>query len=316
MPQTVIPAKAGIQVRDFCRSRGFGYANSRWLDRNSLALDSEHLRVTVKSNMTNSILIIDDEAGDIHLLSEMLLSEGFQVFAALSGRQGFQRALQRHPSVILLDLHMPEMDGLATAQLIKADPRLAAIPLIFLTGSATLDHKLQAFGLGAVDYITKPFSAQEVIARVRVHTRQAGDRVPDGASTEPGTESTSLSQGLTAGQRLVRAVENLLRLQLDQPFNHAALARAVGTNERRLTQVFRRYTGLSPGEFLQRLRQHTACELLLHTDLAIASVAAQVGFTSAAAFTFSFRRYCGLTPSEYRATAGLGTHGGAETPDR
>ncbi len=260
--------------------------------------------------MNNSILIIDDEAGDIHLLSDMLLSEGFQVFAALSGRQGFERALQRRPSVILLDLHMPGMDGLATAQLIKADPRLASIPLLFLTGSATLDHKLQAFSLGAADYITKPFSAQEVIARVRVHMRQTTGSAPDGASAEPATALAPPPVSLTAGQRLVHAAQTLLHQQLDQPFNLAALARAVGTNERSLTQECRRYTGLSAGEFLQRLRQHKACELLLHTDLAIAVVAKQVGFTSAAAFTFSFRRYCGQTPTEYRATAGVGVHGG------
>lgn len=119
----------------------------------------------------NTILVIDDAPADIHLLSDMLLEHGYQVIGALNGQDGLQLALKTPPKAILLDLYMPGFDGVATAKLIKSMPRLADIPILFLTGSTELAHKLQAFSAGAVDYITKPFSAAEVIARLRVHTR-------------------------------------------------------------------------------------------------------------------------------------------------
>lgn len=257
--------------------------------------------------MNNSILVIDDEPRDIHLLSEMLLAEGYQVFAALNGKQGFQRALERRPAAILLDLQMPELDGMGTLQLIKADPRLAAIPVLFLTASSMLQDKLHAFNTGAVDYITKPFSADEVLARVRVHARlglkmdtatQAVDGVTAPQATDPAPEET-------AGQRLVRKAQALIVEGLSKPINLTDLARTVGTNERRLTEEFRRYTGLAVFEYQRKLRHQTACNLLLHSDTAVGIIALQVGFSSAAAFTYSFRQYCAMTPSEFRASAGV-----------
>ena len=260
--------------------------------------------------MNNSILIIDDEAQDIHLLSQMLLSEGYQLFAALNGRDGFQRALAHRPAVILLDLYMPELDGLATARLLKSDPRLAAIPILFLTGSAALQDKLQAFTLGAVDYVTKPFSSEEVVARVRVHARLANqasspqDHTALAAGLPPApADSPTLTQ--TPGQRLVRQVQTLLTERMAQTINLTALAHEVGTNERRLTTEFRQHTGMAVFEYLRVQRLRKACELLLHTGLAVGAVGLQTGYSSAAAFSFAFRQHFGVTPTDYRTCAGI-----------
>jgi DNA-binding response OmpR family regulator len=258
-------------------------------------------------SLNNSILVIDDEPRDIHLLSDMLLSEGYQVFAALSGKEGFQRALEHLPAAILLDLHMPGLDGIGTAKLLKADPRLAAIPVLFLTGSAVLDDKLLAFNSGAVDYITKPFSTQEVIARLRVHARLgAPATVASSALAQPSAPAPATNE--TAGQRLVRKAQALIAKDLAGSVNLTELAHAVGTNERRLTDEFRRITGQAVFEYQRKLRHHKACELLLHTELAVSAVGLKVGYTTSAAFAYAFRQYCGMTPSEYRASAGVEPH--------
>ena len=276
--------------------------------------------------MNNAILIIDDEAQDIHLLSQMLLSEGYQLFAALNGRDGFQRALAHRPAVILLDLYMPDMDGLATARLIKSDPRLAAIPILFLTGSGALQDKLQAFTLGAVDYVTKPFSSEEVVARVRVHARlaqplpaalatsavyavpavSAATRIPQASNeAKSKTETETNAPPLTSGQRLVQQTQARLTERMAQTINLTALAHEVGTNERRLTTEFRQHTGMAVFEYLRVQRLRRACELLLHTELAVGSIGLQTGYSSSAAFSFAFRQHFGLTPSDYRNCAGI-----------
>ena len=252
-----------------------------------------------------SILLIDDDAGSIRLLSEMLHGEGYRLFAALNGEEGLQRALRHPPALVLLDLHMPGMDGQETCRMFKATPSLAGVPVIFLPGSGLLDDKLRAFAEGAVDYIVKPFSADEVVARLRVHLRLAAARgdvrvVP--ATEPPGSAPTWLH----ADERIVAKAKAILLRDLGAAVTLAELAHAVGSNERSLTEAFRRHTGLAVFEFLRQQRFRGACELLLHSRMPIGQIATAMGFQSAAAFTFAFHSHGGMTPGCYRLTAGLG----------
>jgi CheY-like chemotaxis protein/AraC-like DNA-binding protein len=264
----------------------------------------------------NAVLVIDDNPADIHLLSEMLLANGYQVAGALNGRDGFELALAQPPSVILLDLYMPDLDGMATAKLIKSVPSLALIPILFLTGSADLNHKLQAFGAGAVDYITKPFSTEEVMARIRVHVRLGAalrqDKSAQAAAAQPDFHATPPNE--TAAQRIVRKSQAVLHDNIINPPMGQALAHAVGTNEKRLNEMFRAQTGLTIFEYLRKIRHQKASDLLLFTDWPMSHVAEQSGYSTAAAFAFAFRQQTGLTPTEFRARAGVTTASSAEQP--
>jgi DNA-binding response OmpR family regulator len=252
-----------------------------------------------------SILLIDDDAGSIRLLSEMLRGEGYRLFAALNGQEGFQRALQHVPALVLLDLHMPGLDGQATCRLFKATPRLAGVPIIFLTGSGLLDDKLHAFAEGAVDYIVKPFSAAEVVARLRVHLRLAAARgeVRPAPAAEPPRGAPPWQ---AADERMVARAKALLLQDLGAAVTLAELAHALGSNERSLTDAFRRHTGMAVFEFLRQERFRAACERLLHSRMPIGQIGEAMGFRSPAAFTFAFRSHCGMSPGGYRQTAGLG----------
>lgn len=258
----------------------------------------------------DSILVIDDNVRDVRLLSEMLRPEGYRVFAALSGEEGFKRALAHPPALLLLDLTMPGLDGRATCRLFKGTPQLSAVPVIFLTGSDMLDDKLSAFSLGAVDYITKPFSAQEVAARLRIHLRlwtgQPGTVLGNRPVHVPGAApAESEPPRPSAGERIVRDAQALLLRDLSASLSLPDLAHAVGTNERRLTGEFRRYTGMAVFEYLRQERYRQACALLLHSGQTVGRIAEAVGFQSVAAFSFAFRKFCGLSPNQYRQSAGL-----------
>lgn len=115
------------------------------------------------------ILIVDDTPSNLEVLSESLADSGIEVAIATSGKAALKQLEYASVDLILLDIMMPEMDGFETCRLLKANERTKDIPIIFMTALSDSMDKLKGFNLGAVDYITKPFQKEEVLARTRVH---------------------------------------------------------------------------------------------------------------------------------------------------
>ena len=116
-----------------------------------------------------SVLVVDDTIENLRLLSNLLGEQGYEVRAATSGRQALQAVERDPPDLILLDINMPEMDGFEICRRLKAGERSKDVPVIFLTALTDTADKVRAFETGAVDYVTKPFQFEEVMARVRTH---------------------------------------------------------------------------------------------------------------------------------------------------
>jgi len=115
------------------------------------------------------ILAIDDQKNNLQVLQYLLDAVGYQVTFATSGEQALKRIAIVRPDLILLDLMMPEIDGLQLCEMLKSNPDLATLPIIFLTASNEQEDLLQAFQRGAVDYVTKPFNKYELLARIKTH---------------------------------------------------------------------------------------------------------------------------------------------------
>lgn len=117
------------------------------------------------------ILIVDDNPENLRVLCEILGNEGYGVRAAKNGKQALASIDLSEPDLLLLDIHMPEMDGFDVCKTIKADRRYNNLPIIFLSALDDSFNKIQGFRAGAVDYMTKPFDLEEVKARVKTHLR-------------------------------------------------------------------------------------------------------------------------------------------------
>ena len=117
------------------------------------------------------ILVVEDEPLARRLLEAVLSQEGFPVMLATCGKEGRQLAAEKQPELILLDIHMPDESGFETCAHLKADPRTADIPVVFISAADDIQAKVRGFDVGGVDYITKPYQRAEVVARVRVHVR-------------------------------------------------------------------------------------------------------------------------------------------------
>ena len=119
------------------------------------------------------VLVVDDTPSSLGMLCDTLEGEGYTVLVARDGEAALQRLELVTPDAILLDAVMPGLSGFDTCRQIKGNPVLAHIPVIFMTGLSETPHVLEGFASGGVDYVVKPLRAQEVVARLHTHTRNA-----------------------------------------------------------------------------------------------------------------------------------------------
>ena len=120
-------------------------------------------------NAAATVLIVDDEPLNVDLLEQELGAAGYRTLSATSGEEALAAAAKSRPDLILLDVMMDGIDGYEVCKRLKASEATRAIPVVFLTALAETFEKVRAFGAGAVDYLTKPFETEELLARVGVH---------------------------------------------------------------------------------------------------------------------------------------------------
>lgn len=123
----------------------------------------------VNTDFRGDVLIVDDTPANLRLLSQILIEQGYKVRAVMSGARALAAAWAVPPDLVLLDIRMPEMNGYEVCAHLKADERTCEVPIIFISALNEADDKVNAFNVGAVDYITKPFQFAEVLARVETH---------------------------------------------------------------------------------------------------------------------------------------------------
>lgn len=147
---------------------------------------------------TATILVVEDDRRLSELLATILAGEDYLVTQALSGEEAVQKALQRPPDLILLDLLLPNMSGFDVLGLLRAEPKTMHVPVIMLTASQEISDKLRAFDLYVNDYLTKPFNSDELLARVKSHLHHSQAILLSPLTKLPG------------GEQIERAIEQRL----------------------------------------------------------------------------------------------------------
>jgi DNA-binding response OmpR family regulator len=245
------------------------------------------------------LLLVDDQPEDLRWLTA-LLHPLYRLAFAESGRAALQKAQGLAPDLALLDVGLPDMDGFALCRLLKSDPATREMPLLFLSAHNDVDSRIEGLSNGAVDFISKPFHPQEVLARVRVHLHlhlaasrrpQVSSDVEVAPSEEPGTPD----------QRLLNAARQYIGEHLVEPLTVNQIGRQVGLTGRRLLALFREELGQTVSGYISDERVRTGQRLLADTDMSISDVAFHVGYANAGNFATAFRERNGLSPQAYRA---------------
>lgn len=183
--------------------------------------------------MPPRVLLIDDNRDNLRVAVAHLEAAGIETRTARDGLTGIERARAARADLILLDIQMPGLDGYATCRRLKADAELADIPVIFMTARTTVEDKVRGFDAGGVDYVTKPFEAPELLARVRTHLELRGLR------------QELADQNATLERRVAEQVADLKRL-------NAQLRAQIEDRSEALGRALDRLAAASPHEDLVR----------------------------------------------------------------
>ncbi|MEB3357498.1 MAG: response regulator [Synechococcales bacterium] len=159
------------------------------------------------------ILIVDDTPANLAVLAQTLKGAGYAVRVAMDGESALQQAEDEQPSLILLDVMMPGIDGFETCRQLKANPKTHSVPVIFMTALGDSENRIQGLSLGAVDYITKPFNEPEVLARIRIHLSL--QNLLQTLQSQNERLKAEITQRQLAEQALQRANAELAKAQID-----------------------------------------------------------------------------------------------------
>lgn len=202
------------------------------------------------------VLVVDDNAANVQVMGQLLDAAGYNVVPASTGAQAIERARLRKPDLVLLDMIMPQMDGVEVCRHLRELPGLSDLPIIFVTGAAGQNYVTRAFEMGAVDYVTKPFVAQELLARVRTHVdlKRARDHLQ--AMLREREEITNVvAHDLKNPLTCIRFSAQMLRRAGEDPARrHELLQEIEGSTEESLRFIQRFLSHSAEGEYLRQFK--------------------------------------------------------------
>jgi len=245
------------------------------------------------------VLIVEDNA-ELRAYILENLEGAYAVQEARNGKEGYDRAIEIVPDLVISDIMMPQMDGMELCRALKKDVRTSHVPVILLTARAGADSKIEGLEIGADDYVTKPFETKELGARVHnliEQRRMLRKKFSAGVVLKPG-EVTVTSLDDTLLKKVMEIVERNIG---NENFGVEDLARGVFLSRRHLDRKLRGLTNLPPSEFIRYMRLQRAYELLEKNAGSVSEIAFRVGFRSPAYFTTCFHERFGFPPSEIRS---------------
>ena len=242
-----------------------------------------------------SVLIIDDNA-DIRSYVHSLLHADYTVIEAVDGSEGIRKAMKYVPDLIISDVMMPGIDGIECCRRLKSELQTCHIPVILLTACSLDEQRIQGYDGGADSYISKPFSSQLLLARVRnlidSHRRLKqffGDR-----------HTLAKEDVCDMDKNFVEKFKSLLDAKLgDSNLNVEDLGKDMGLSRVQLYRKIKSLTNYSPNELLRIARLKKAASLLASSDMTVAEIGYEVGFSSPSYFTKCYKEQFGESPTDF-----------------
>jgi signal transduction histidine kinase/ligand-binding sensor domain-containing protein/DNA-binding response OmpR family regulator len=253
------------------------------------SLSSEH----------STILLVEDNEELLQILAEAF-SPIYKVITAVDGIDGFEKATENQPDIVLSDVMMPNMSGVEMCSKLKSNFETSHIPVVLLTAQTAADYIVQGLLTGADDYIIKPFNLKVLVARCNniVNTRKM---LQQKFSREQNPELQLIATNSIDQQMIEKATRIVEKHIDDANFEISHFASEMWLSRTNLFNKLKGVTGQTPNDFIITMRLKKSLYLLINSpELAIADVAIQVGFGSTSYFIKKFNKLYGITPAQYR----------------
>lgn len=245
------------------------------------------------------ILIVEDEE-EIRSFLKGCLEDTYHLIEAVNGKEGMEQTLTHHPDIIISDVMMPVMDGIAMCRELKSNVRTSHIPVVLLTAKTALTHHKEGLETGADAYLTKPFSPE--LLRIKLHNLlQSQEKLKrfylnlfNVNVPQPEKEADSIDE------KFLQSIYEILKSNLDNPdFNVNELSAALHLSRSLVYKKIKVLTGFSPVEYLRSLKMQEAARLLKSGSHRVFEVAYMVGFNDEKYFRQCFSKEFGCSPSSY-----------------
>ena len=256
-----------------------------------------------------AVLIVEDNA-EMRAFLTNILSDEYKVLAAENGEQGLKMAREELPDMILTDVMMPVMDGLDMIRHLKEDADICHIPIIVLSAKSSLDDRIAALDEGIDDYITKPFSANYLKARIVQLFRQRKrlqeaflSRLSDRKEEAPMQFGPAQPKVMDMDQAFMQKVMSFMEENMDNPeLEIDDFASHTGMSRTLFYRKLKSIVGVTPVEFVREIRIKRAVQLMDSSAYNFSQIAYMTGFTDPKYFGKCFKKIMGVTPSQYKVS--------------
>lgn len=257
-----------------------------------------------------TILIVEDNR-ELRFFLRTIFAQYFNVIEAENGRIGLEKSKTYQPDILVSDVMMPEMDGIEMVRALREEMTTSHIPIVLLTAKSTVESKIEGMKLGADDYITKPFSAAYLKARIfnlleqrkKLQALYCASLMPTSSErqTTEQTEQVSAPALSPNDQKFMEKVLETIDRNLDNgDLMVEDIASEVSMSRSVFFKKLKTLTGLSPIEFLKEIRMKRAAQLIETEEYNMAQIAYMVGFNDSHYFSKCFKQQYGITPTEYK----------------
>jgi DNA-binding response OmpR family regulator len=258
---------------------------------------------TLQEDGRKHILVVEDEAEIRYLLKDMLKAD-YIISEAEDGEKALELLQKMIPDLIICDVMMPNMDGLAFCNKIKDTPATCHIPFIMLSARDTAEQHLEGYEVGADAYIAKPFHTAHLKLRIRKMLEQA-QKLHQFFRNENATDSLLEAELADNDKQFLARLVRFIEENMDEPeFNAAHIEKGLAMSRMQLYRKLKTLTGMTPGEFIKHIRLKQAAHLLVSTRLTVSEIFHRTGFNNQSYFFREFRKRYQAAPNEYRLRQG------------
>jgi CheY-like chemotaxis protein len=261
---------------------------------------SDHTAKERLENSKSTVLVVEDDAELLEFIASGLEENGFNVQRASDGQEGFEKALDHLPDLVLTDIMMPVMDGIALCNELKSNMMTSHIPVIMLTAKNTVESQIEGLETGADDYVTKPFHMTLLEARIRniLNTR-------DVFRKKFQQEFLHIKRAVPEHQDergfLEQAYQVVEQRCSNPDFRPEDFAEALKLGMRYLQRKLKSVADSTPMKFITEVRMAEAAKLLAGSEMTITEIAYEVGCEDSSNFAKLFKQHFDIAPSEYRS---------------